>query len=116
MKKYLVVGLQVLLAVFFFVPGVMKLLGNPELVAVFAGFGYSTEFMYFIGVAEVLGVLGILIGSWVHPRIPTLAIGGLMIIMVGAVYSHLTNGDPFVAAIPAIVNIVLLAVYCKVKK
>lgn len=115
MKKYITVGLQVLLVAFFLIPGTMKLLGNPDLLMVFAGFGYSASFMYFIGAAEVLGALGILFGKYVHPKLPTLAIGGLLIIMIGAVYSHVSNGDPLSAAIPAVVNIVLLAVYCKLK-
>ena len=110
MKK-LTIALQVVLVLFFLVPGVMKLLGNPELVAVFEGFGYSTTFMYFIGAAEVLGALGIAIGGRIHRILPYLAMDGLSLIMIGAVYSHVTNGDPITAAVPAGTSLVLMVVY-----
>jgi len=113
MKKYIKPTLKWLLVLFFIAPGIMKLSGQAAMIEAFAGFGYSTAFMYFIGACEVLGALGIAFGKRVHPKLPTLAVTGLIIIMAGAIYSHISSGDPYTAVIPAIVNVVLLAIYCK---
>ncbi len=113
MKKYLKPALKWLLVLFFIAPGIMKLTGQAAMIEVFTGFGYSTSFMYFIGACEVLGALGIAFGQHVHPKLPKLAIAGLLVIMFGAMYSHISGGDPLAAAIPAVVSIVLLSAYGK---
>jgi putative oxidoreductase len=114
MKKYLTTGLQVLLVLLFIGPAMMKLTANPMIVTSFENFGYTPWFMYFIGTAELLGALGIAFGSFVHKKLPLLAVLGLMIIMIGAVGSHITFGDPITAAIPATVFFILLATHLRV--
>lgn len=116
MKKYLVYGLQAVLVLFFIAPGVMKLIGNPALVEVFVRFGYPLWFMYFIGAAEVAGALGIAFGGYINKRLPQLAVLGLIILMIGAVGSHIMAGDPITAAVPAVINLVLLALYMHILK
>lgn len=113
MKKYFTYGLQWLLVLFFIAQGIMKLTGNVATLEVFAGFGYTIAFMYFIGVCEILGALGIAFGTYVHTKLPRLATVGLSIIMIGAMYSHFSSGDSLAVAIPAIINLVLLGIYLK---
>ena len=63
--------------------------GMAAAVEQFEHFGYSQAFRILIGVCEVAGGIGLLI-----PRLATLAAGGLMVIMVGAAYSHWAVGEP----------------------
>jgi uncharacterized membrane protein YphA (DoxX/SURF4 family) len=59
-----------------------KLLSNPEVVEGFHKMGYSDGFRFFIGTCEFLGAVGVLI-----PRLAFWAAAGLMIIMLGAMYT-----------------------------
>jgi DoxX-like protein len=68
--------------------------------------GYAVWFLYFITAAEFLGGLGILLNF----RLKTgpLAACGLMLIMLGAVYTHLHNRDPFSDSYPAVSEFISL--------
>jgi len=94
----------------------MKITTNPAMVTAFEGFGYALWFMYFIGLAEVLGALGIAFGAFVDKKLPVLATAGLIVIMIGAIGSHIIFGDPISMAIPAFVFLVLLVTYLWVIK
>jgi len=116
MKKYIVYVLQGLLVFFFIVPGIMKVAGNPALIEVFEGFGYPLWFMYFIGVAEIAGALGIAVGGYVDKRLPRLAVLGLIIIMIGAAASQIIAGNPVTSVIPVVINLILLGTYLYLKR
>ena len=75
---------QVLLAALFLFAGVMKLLMPIE--ALTAGSPFSGAFLRFIGVAEILGALGLILPGLtrIQPRLTPLAALGLLIIMIGA--------------------------------
>ena len=92
-----------LLAFAFAGSGIMKLTGAEELVGNFERWGYSSGMMYFIGVAEVAGAVGLLL-----KRLRVLASAGLIVIMAGAVYTHISVGEPFIA--PLILAVLCLAV------
>ena len=79
-----------LLAAAFLFSGGAKLAGEEDLIKSFTKWGYSTAFMYFIGAAEVAGGIGVLL-----KRTRVLATIGLGIIMVGAVVTHILNGEGF---------------------
>ena len=98
--------LQGLLAVGFAAFGLMKLTGNAMQVQIFEGFGYPLGFMYFVGFCEVLGAIGLLIGFW-KSRIALLASGGLVLLMVGAVFAHFKAGQGIGLAMPALVFFIL---------
>jgi len=49
-----------------------------------ANWGYSLNFMLFIGVMEILGAVGLLI-----PKLSSFAALGLSIIVIGAAFAHL---------------------------
>lgn len=77
-----------LLTALYLFAGGMKLSGRPEVVANFTRYGHSDAFRLFIGAAEVSGAIGL----WI-PRLAFWAAIGLILIMLGAVYAHVTNGE-----------------------
>ena len=100
--------LQIILALAFIASGANKLLHIPDTVVGFDKMGFPSWFAYFIGVAEVLGGIGLLV-----QRFTRLAAVGLMLIMLGAAYVHTTkipggllpNGFPalILLALPVVV-------------
>ena len=66
-------------------------------------------FLRFIGVAEVLGGLGLVLPWWlkIKPMLTPLAAGGLLIVMIGAVVVTLMAGGGATALMPAVVGILL---------
>ena len=97
--------LQVLLAAFFLMAGGSKLAGSQQAVQGFQEWGFSKGFLFFIGAAEALGGLALLI-----PCLSAVSAMGLMVIMVGAAYTHLTNADGLGATLPSIVLFLLLGI------
>ena len=74
-----------LVAALFLLSGVPKLL-DPGWVSRFASWGYSEWFLYLIAGLEIAGAIGLLI-----PRLAPYAAAGLIIIMFGAMYTHLSH-------------------------
>jgi uncharacterized membrane protein YphA (DoxX/SURF4 family) len=97
--------LQVLLAALFLFAGSMKfIMPMEEMTKQIAMPGW---FLYFIGVSEVLGALG-LVFPWllgIKPWLTPLAAAGLVIIMIGATVTTLLTGDYASTAIPVVVGI-----------
>jgi|CXWL01.1.fsa_nt_gi hypothetical protein len=108
-------ALAILPALLFLLGAYLKLTAHPMEVEGFAFFGYSLGFMYFIGACELLGALGLLFGQVIDERLPRLAAVGLIIILLGALYTHATH-PPLLAGIPALVLLVLLGLFLKVSK
>jgi uncharacterized membrane protein YphA (DoxX/SURF4 family) len=98
---------QVLLAVAFFMAGLMKLTTPYE--ALNAQMPWTTAFpegmVRFIGLVEVLGAIGLVLPSAtrIQPRLTPLAALGLVVVMVLASGLHLSRGEG--AMVPA--NLVL---------
>jgi uncharacterized membrane protein YphA (DoxX/SURF4 family) len=98
--------LQVLLAVAFIMSGFRKLSHGTETAEMFGSMGFPGWFAYFIGAAELLGGIGLLV-----PRTVRLAALGLIPIMLGAVVVHATIIPGGIAkGVPALVLLGLLAV------
>jgi hypothetical protein len=79
------------------------------MISFFQQSGYATWFLYFIMAAETAGALGILLHFKLRTGLP--ATVGLMLIMLGAVYTHWHNKDPFsdsLAAVSQLVNLTML--------
>ena len=96
---------QALLAALFLFAGTMKFLtpidGMTKQIAM------PGWFLYFIGVSEVLGALGLVL-PWllgVKPWLTPLAAAGLVIIMIGATATTLLTVDYASTAIPVVVGI-----------
>lgn len=102
---------QVLLALLFLFSGVSKFLMPAEEMTKNAPPFISISFIYFIGVCEFLGGLGLVL-PWalkIKPGLTPLAAFLLMIIMIGAVVITFL-GTPALAAIPAVVGALCLFV------
>ena len=99
---------QGLLAALFLFAGGMKLAMPAAALA--AQSHLPGAFMKFIGLAEALGALGLVLPGIFHirERLTSLAAAGLVIIMVGAVVTTLVLGQPG-AIVPALVGV--LAAY-----
>lgn len=80
----------------FLAAGVNKLLGNPEMVAMFQQIGLGQWFRYVTGVLEVGGAAGLLM-----PRYSFYAALLLSAVMIGAILTHLVvlGNSPAVPAV-----------------
>lgn len=104
--KWVIRIIQGLLVVGFAAFGVMKLTGNAMQVQIFESLGLPLGFMFILGVCEIAGALGLLVGFW-KKKIALLASGGLVLLMAGAAISHLMAGQGMAAAMPALVFFIL---------
>jgi uncharacterized membrane protein YphA (DoxX/SURF4 family) len=97
--------IQGLLAALFLFAGGMKLVVPIE--ALTAQSHMPGLFIRFIGVAEVLGALGLILPGLVRiqQRLTPLAAAGLVIIMIGATWVTVAGGTIATAAIPAVVGL-----------
>lgn len=99
--------LQGLLAALFLFAGAMKLMMPIETLV--AQSSLPAWFLLFIGVAEVLGGLGLILPGLtkIQPQLTPLAASGLLIIMFGAVALSIADGQGSAAGIPLVVGILL---------
>jgi hypothetical protein len=91
-----------LLVVAFAAIGSAKLAAVPAMRAKATHVGFSVSAYRGIGLLEVLGVLGLLIGAFV-PLIGALAGAGLLMLLGGALVAHLRNRDGLREIAPALV-------------
>ena len=96
---------QGLLAAVFLFAGIMKLVLAPEAMA--GPVALPTLFLRFIGVAEVLGAIGLILPGLlrIHPELTPLAAAGLMIIMIGATVVTVMGGTIAPALVPVVVGV-----------
>ena len=102
---YLLWTIQALLALLFLSAGGMKLVLPLDALA--GPVQVPGWFIRFIGVAEVLGALGLVLPGLlrVRPGLTPLAAVGLVIIMIGATVLTLATGDAVPALIPLVVGL-----------
>jgi uncharacterized membrane protein YphA (DoxX/SURF4 family) len=98
---------QVLLAALFLFAGVMKLVLPIEALA--GPVPMPGPFLRFIGVAETLGALGLILPGLlrIKPVLTPLAAAGLVIIMIGATAITLLGGDAAMSVVPIVVGLLL---------
>ncbi len=107
---YLLWIVQVMLALVFLFAGGTKLvlpldvlmsMGSPNQIPL------PGLFIRFIGVAEVLGAMGLILPGLlrIRPGLTPIAAGGLVIIMIGATVLTLASGDGALALIPFVVGL-----------
>ncbi|AKV00219.1 hypothetical protein AKJ09_06882 [Labilithrix luteola] len=89
---------QVLLALAFLGASSAKLMGKPEMVAVFNAVGIGQWFRYVTGILELAGAVLIVV-----PKTRSVGAALLAMIMVGAIFAHL-----FVLHSPPTAPVVLL--------
>ncbi len=98
------VVLRGLLTVVFLAAAGMKFAAVPFEVEGFARFGYPLWFMYVVGALQLLGAVLL----WTRGCV-ALGAGLLVVLMAGAVGSHLLAGDPILMPLPAFVLLSMLS-------
>ena len=94
--------LAAVLVVAFAAAGAAKLAAVPAMRARAAHVGFSVAAYRRIGLLEILGVLGLLVGALL-PVIGALAAAGLLLLLGGAMIAHLRSGDGPRELAPALV-------------
>lgn len=96
-------GLARYVALAFFAFEIGKAAHDDQMRQFFTASGYPVAFMYVVMAAEIAGALGLL-----SARTRLAAAGGLALLMVGAIGTHLRNGDPFADALDALRMLLVL--------
>jgi hypothetical protein len=102
--------IAVAVALIFAVVGAAKLLALPPMRQAAAESGFSTTAYRGIGTLELAGAAGVALGPAV-PLLGGLAAAGLLLLLGGAVVTHVRNHDAAVKLVPAGVCAVLVAGY-----
>jgi hypothetical protein len=102
--RWVFTALAAALMVLSALPDVLRV---PGAVMVFRHLGYPAYLLPFLGTAKLLGVAAVLAPG--VPRIKEWAFAGLTFDLVGALYSHLSIGDPPNVWIPAAVGLMLVS-------
>ena len=104
MRAFVAWVLSVLLALTFFSMGVEKLMDEPMMAGLLRLFGYPPWSMVLVGLIEIAGAVLVLV-----PRVAHVGAFLLGCIMVGALYSHLTHGQAYLVAGPALLLAMAIA-------
>jgi uncharacterized membrane protein YphA (DoxX/SURF4 family) len=107
---YALWSVQALLALIFLFAGGVKLVLPVEVMT--EQFPLPGLFLRFIGVAEVLGAIGLILPGLlcIRPGLTPLAAAGLVIIMTGATVLTLAVGDVASALVPLVVGLLSASV------
>lgn len=98
-------GLMAALILLSAIPDVLQI---PGAVSVIRHLGYPAYLLVFLGTAKTLGVLAVL-GPGLPRSLKEWAFAGLTFDLTGALYSHLSVGDPAGVWTPAAIGLVLIA-------
>jgi hypothetical protein len=101
---WLVTGLMAALMTLSAVPDVLQI---PDALSVFKHLGYPPYLLVFLGTAKMLGVAAVLVPGL--PRLKEWAFAGLTFDLTGALYSHLSVGDPPSRWMPVAIGLALMA-------
>src|SRR5271165_7074880 len=91
------------LAVVFVAAAAGKLSAQPPVLENFHKWGFPDNFRIFVGSAELLGAIGLLL-----PPTATLSAFGLAIVMAGAVFTHVVRHEGLVVLRPLVLMGLLL--------
>jgi hypothetical protein len=101
--EWIATGLMAALMLLSAAPDVLRV---PGAVAVFKHLGYPPYLLLFLGTAKILGVAAVL--SPGPARLKEWAFAGLTFDLTGALYSHLSVGDPASVWLPAAIGLALM--------
>jgi uncharacterized membrane protein YphA (DoxX/SURF4 family) len=88
--------LQIILGIYFFFIGILHFIIPPNLPAPMAWmYGLSPTLHWISGTAEILGGLGLILPAVtrIQTRLVPLAAAGLSLVMILAIFFHLSRGD-----------------------
>lgn len=102
-SSYLLRGLCFSVAVSFFCVEIGKLAHDTEMRQFFLQSGYAVWFMYVVMAGETAGAIGLFVR---RTRLP--AAIGLIVLMLGAIATHVRNRDPFSDSLEAVHLLILL--------
>ena len=94
-----------LMAAFMLMASIPDVLRQRQAIEVFGHLGYPTYLLLFLGTAKILGVIAVLIPA--AGRLKEWAYAGLIFDLTGALYSHLSVGDPVTVWAFAVIGLVL---------
>jgi hypothetical protein len=97
-----------LMAAFMLMASIPDILRVQQAADVFRHLGYPTYLLPFLGAAKALGVIAVLVPSL--RRLKEWAYAGLVFDLMGALYSHLSVGDPPGFLAWPLVGLVMVAV------
>lgn len=100
--------LSALLAIAFVGAGVSKVMKVPAMVTAAEAHGFTADSYRNIGLLEIAGAAGLLIGLWWAPLGIAAALG-LSVLMAGAVIVHVRAEDEVAETVPAVVLTLLAA-------
>ena len=104
---WIVTGLSAAFMLMASIPDVLRV---PQAMAIFAHLGYPSYLLPFLGTAKLLGVAALLVPGL--RRVKEWAYAGLIFDLTGALYSHLSVGDPpGVWAMPVIGLLLVIGSY-----
>jgi DoxX-like protein len=95
-----------LMAAFMLMASIPDVLRQPQAIEVFGHLGYPAYLLPFLGTAKILGVIAVLVPG--AGRLKEWAYAGLVFDIIGALYSHLSVGDPVSVWGFAVVGLVLV--------
>lgn len=95
------------MAAFITMSAIPDVLLIPEAVEIFKHLGYPEYLLPFIGIAKLLAVAAILAPGF--SKLKEWAYAGLVFDLIGALYSHISVGDPASAWAFAVVGLALVA-------
>jgi uncharacterized membrane protein YphA (DoxX/SURF4 family) len=82
---------------------------DPKMMSAMAVLGYPPYFSFILGVADVLGVIAILVPG--APRTKEWAYAGFTFTLIGAFFSHLASGHAQEAGRPVVVILIMAVSY-----
>ena len=100
---WVITGLMAALMLMASIPDVLR---QTQAIEVFAHLGYPAYLLPFLGTAKILGVIAVLVTG--AGRLKEWAYAGLVFDIIGALYSHLSVGDPVSVWGFAVVGLVLV--------
>lgn len=107
------IALASVIVLVFSVLGVAKILAVPRMREMAAHAGFSVAAYRRIGVLEVAGAIGVALGPAVR-LFGGLAGAGLLLLLAGALITHVRNHDTVRAVVPAVACVMLVAGYLAV--
>jgi hypothetical protein len=88
-------------AAFMLFSGFMYLSKNPKMMEGFQKLGYPVYFITILGIAKILGAMGLIQQKW--KTLQEWAYAGFTFTFIGAAWTHLSSGTPFIMPIVALI-------------